>query len=241
MFAIASFSKGLLSRGCNIPLLETATSIHTTSILERARKGTRERKRKIAVANKKKKEERLRKNPPPIPYKIELMLKSKGLWGDPKPLREKDAEKTFPKDNVYFNEDYGKFSSTELDFHINIFGDVLAYKRYTLKEAIENWRYLCSPSMHNDPNTLVHVKIEFDMRANKKDRYIDGFTKMIPIVKYYDRQVPDRVVMCFVPNETMKIEALQNGAKLAGGTDLIMDVQKGRVDVVSSFYVIFQK
>ena len=110
MFAIASFSKGLLSRGCNIPHLETATSIHTTSILERARKGTRERKRKIAVANKKKKEERLRKNPPPIPYKIELMLKSKGLWGDPKPLREKDAEKTFPKDNVYFNEDYGKFS-----------------------------------------------------------------------------------------------------------------------------------
>ena len=96
--------------------------------------------------------------------------------------------------------------------------------------------------MHNDPNTLVHVKIEFDMRANKKDRYIDGFTKMIPIVKYYDRQVPDRVVMCFVPNETMKIEALQNGAKLAGGTDLIMDVQKGRVDVVSTIYpTIFSK
>lgn len=61
--------------------------LHTSAALDRARQVTRERKRKVYVANKKKKEERLRKNPPPLPKKVILMLKSKGLWGPPKPLR----------------------------------------------------------------------------------------------------------------------------------------------------------
>ena len=50
--------------------------------------------------------QRLRKNPPPIPYKVELMLKSKGLWGPPKPLREPDTDLPFPQDDVYFADDY---------------------------------------------------------------------------------------------------------------------------------------
>ena len=81
--------------------------IHTTASLERARPGTRVRKRKQVLRDIKAKAERLRKNgPPPIPHKVELMLKSKGLWGPPKPLRELDADLPFPKDDVYFAQDY---------------------------------------------------------------------------------------------------------------------------------------
>jgi hypothetical protein len=64
-----------------------AASFHTTVTLERARHVTRNRKRKIVLANIKKKAERLRKNPKPMAAKVELMLKSKGLWGPPKPIR----------------------------------------------------------------------------------------------------------------------------------------------------------
>lgn len=63
-------------------------NFHTSAFLERARRGTRERKAKLAIANKKKKEERLRRNPPPLPAKIVLMLKSMGLPVTPKPLRQ---------------------------------------------------------------------------------------------------------------------------------------------------------
>ena len=87
--------------------------------------------------------------------------------------------------------------------------------------------------MKNDPDAMVHVKIELDMRSTKKDRYLDAFTKMIPIVKAHDRNVPDRQVMCFVPNEEMRLEVLQAGAVMAGGADLIMEVAKGRIDIVS--------
>ena len=106
--------------------------------------------------------------------------------------------------------------------------------------------------MFDDEDTLVHVKIEFDMRASRKDRYLDPFHKMMPIIKAYDRKVPNRNVVCFVPTEELRLEVLQNGAAMAGGTELIKDIQMGRVDIVSflicekkklqiNFYAAFKK
>ena len=63
------------------------SSLHTTSVVERARQMTRVRKRKIALRNKRAKEIRLAKNPPGLPLKVQLMLKQKGLFGTPPPLR----------------------------------------------------------------------------------------------------------------------------------------------------------
>ena len=44
-------------------------------------------------------------------------------------------------------------------------------KRYAIEEAINNLKQLCHPSMIDEPDALVNIKVEFDMRANKKDRY----------------------------------------------------------------------
>ena len=40
-----------------------------------------------------------------------------------------------------------------------------------MEEAINNLKQLCHPSMMDEPDALVNIKVEFDMRANKKDRY----------------------------------------------------------------------
>ena len=71
------------------PVIESTlpAMFHTSVVLERARQVTRMKKRKQTLANIKKKAERLRKNPKPIAKKVELMLRSKGLWGAPKPVR----------------------------------------------------------------------------------------------------------------------------------------------------------
>ena len=101
-----------LSNGLLRPLIKQ--EIHTSAILERARRMTREKKRKEAVKNKKAKEARIAK----MEYSPwEQHLRDKGYWTEPKPIRELDAELKFPVDNVYF-----------VDKH--------AYKRYTLEEAI---------------------------------------------------------------------------------------------------------
>ena len=74
----------LLTRSLDLSL---PAMFHTSLVLDRARQVTRARKRKVVLANIKKKAERLRKNPKPMAKKVELMLKSKGLWGPPKPIR----------------------------------------------------------------------------------------------------------------------------------------------------------
>ena len=100
-----SLMKNLSLRNGNLNMI-LKNEIHTTVALERARPGTRVRKRKQMLKDIKAKADRLRKNPPPIPYKVELMLKSKGLWGPPKPLRTPDKDLPFPKDDVYFAQNY---------------------------------------------------------------------------------------------------------------------------------------
>ncbi len=82
--AVPTTTTTLLSRSLDLSL---PSLFHTSLVLDRARQVTRARKRKIVLANIKKKAERLRKNPKPMAKKVELMLKSKGLWGPPKPIR----------------------------------------------------------------------------------------------------------------------------------------------------------
>ena len=50
--------------------------------------------------NKKKKEDRLRKNPPPIPYKVQLMMRAKGFGSKPIDWRQEDL-KPFPVDDAW--------------------------------------------------------------------------------------------------------------------------------------------
>ncbi len=57
---------------------------------------------------------------------------------------------------------------------------------------------------------------------------------MVPILHAYDRKVPDRTVMAFVPNDALRQAALDAGALHAGGEELILEVIKGRVDLVST-------
>jgi hypothetical protein len=58
---------------------------------------------------------------------------------------------------------------------------------------------------------------------------------MVPILKHYERNVPDRNVMAFVATEEKRLDAIQAGASMAGGQELITDVAKGRIDIVRLF------
>ena len=107
-----------------------------------------------------------------------------------------------------------------------------SWKRWSLEEAIEELRLQYHPSMGNKPNALVEAKIELDLRATKKERYIDEFTKMVPIMNAYDRGIPDRSVLAFVSNEDQAKLATEAGALRAGGEDLVSDIAKGRSDIV---------
>ena len=187
--------------------------LHTSSVLERARQSTRIKKRKVMLVNKKKKEDKLRKNPPPLPKKVKLMLKAKGL-GDGVRMnswRQSD-HKPFATDTAWSEKDH-------------------AWARLSVEEALGCLREHCHPSMLDIPDALVWAKLEFNMANVKKDKYLDGFTKMVPIYHPYERGVAEKhiLVFCRSPEEIATAEAA--GAKKAGGSDLIQDILKGKTDV----------
>ena len=39
-------------------------------------------------------------------------------------------------------------------------------------------------------------------------------------------------MVCFVPNEDLRLQALQAGAVMAGGHELIMEISKGKVCIL---------
>lgn len=126
-------------------------SLQTTTALERARKATRERKRKIALANKKRKEERLRKNPAPLPRKVvEMLFREYGIvGGKPDPLRPDESDKFFPADDVYMEH-------------------LFCYPRYEFGRALHELRCHYHPSMLNRPDDVVFARVEMNMSGTKK-------------------------------------------------------------------------
>ena len=85
--------------------------------------------------------------------------------------------------------------------------------------------------MFNVPDAMVFAKLEFNMSTAKKDKYLDGFSKMIPIYHPYERGVAEKhiLVFCRQPQEIADAEAA--GAQKAGGSDLVQDILKGKTDV----------
>lgn len=189
-----------------------AAPFHTSSSLRHGRKFAVERRQKKAAKNKALKIARHAKTTLPIPYKVQLMLASKGLGGPPRHIREKD-DKEFSADDVYFIED-------------------AAWKRWKFEEAIKELRLCNHPSMgFSKPEGLVFAKIEFNLKSNKRDQYMDGFTKMVPITHAYDRGVPDRSICAFVTDDEMANAAMEAGAVKTGGEEFIKELAKGRIDV----------
>jgi len=205
----------------SLPILSSvfsALNFHTSACVERARQSTRIRKRKVAMANRKKKQERLRKNPPPLPYKVQLMLKAKGITGKPEDTREEDI-KPFPTDNVW-DEMF------------------CTWPRMSLEEALACLRQHYHPTMLNDSNAIVKLKIEFNMMTGKKDKYIEPFSKMVPLFHSFERGVVEKSVLVFAKTIEEQNAAVEAGAKKAGGSDLIDDIAKGKLDVIDFDYFL---
>merc|ERR1719273_306524 len=107
-----------------------------------------------------------------------------------------------------------------------------AWKRWKLEDAFNELKLNNHPSLGNSkPDGFVIAKVEFDLRASKKDKFLDIFSKMVPIVHSYDSGVQDRTVMAFVPNAEMEESAKEAGAIRAGGEELINELAKGRIEV----------
>ena len=161
-----------------------------------ARKGTRQRKFIKKTKVEVKKEEF-------VPHHIKL-AKMKAPDG---PAREVEKGKPEAIDDVYITRHF-------------------MTKSVSLSDAIQFHRETNHESVYNKPNALISVKIELDMKLEKKNRYLDNFSRILLLPHHFDLN-PPRKVLAFCKTAETQEEALAGGAEAYGGVDLIKRIQVG--------------
>ncbi|KAK9303681.1 hypothetical protein QLX08_004686 [Tetragonisca angustula] len=177
-----------------------------------ARKGTREKKR---LKLKKKKVKTVVEQVGYIPHKKEKEIKAEVC-----PLNTIDESwKWKAIDNVYI-----------IKYH--------PQPVYSLKEAIENHRETHHPTMLNKPNAIVNAFIELNMRREKKNKYVDRFTKVVDTPHIFTCAENSRTVLAFSKNLQEQENAKNAGADYIGGVELIRKIQNGSFNFKEYDYVV---
>ncbi|XP_012339683.1 uncharacterized protein LOC100871180 isoform X1 [Apis florea] len=98
---------------------------------------------------------------------------------------------------------------------------------YSLQEAIECHRETHHPTMYNKPNAIVNAFVELDMRREKKNRFVDKFTRIVDTPHIFENSGNKRTVLAFSKNLEEQEKARDAGADYSGGTELIKKIQNG--------------
>lgn len=133
-------------------------------------------------------------------------------------LKYDDSWKPEPIDDVYINRFY-------------------RWKIYSFNEAVAFHRETHHPDMYNEPNASLKIRIELNMQGEKSTKFVDNFTRIVSIPYKFDHG-EERSIIAFSKTQSAQKDALNAGAHLAGGVDLIKQIQNGAVSLQNfQFYV----
>lgn len=108
---------------------------------------------------------------------------------------------------------------------------------YSVAEAVECHRETHHPTAYNEPNAPLIAHIEIDMQGEKITRFVDNFFRMAPINYKFDHGQERKILVFTKGQET--IDAARNaGATLAGGADLIKQIQNGDLNLQEYDHII---
>lgn len=111
------------------------------------------------------------------------------------------------------------------------------WKVYSFAEAVQCHRETHHPTMYNEPDAPLKVLIELNMEGEKKTRFVDNFYRVAPIPHAFDHG-EERNILAFTKDVDMQKEARDLGATLAGGIELIKDIQTGALSMADYHYIV---
>lgn len=91
--------------------------------------------------------------------------------------------------------------------------------------------------MYNIPNAPLIAHVELNMQGEKATRFIENFYRMAPIQHKFDHG-EDRTILVLTKGQENIEAARRAGATLAGGPELIKDIQNGDLLLSDYQYVI---
>lgn len=193
-----------------LPMLTENTLPYKPLITVRnaARKGTRERKEK---------------------KKVKVVQEKVGFI----PHNQRD------KDKLLLNRPKLKVDESHLSLSVDNVFVMRMYKMvvYPFAEALQSHRETHHPDMYNKPDADLQIKIELNMVAEKTTRLLDNFTRMAPM-PYKVNHGEARSILAFAKDLEVQEAARNAGASLAGGVELIKEIQNGALSLKDFQFVI---
>lgn len=116
-------------------------------------------------------------------------------------------------------------------------GRYYQWRVYSVPEAIACHRETHDPTMYNVPNAPLNVHIELYMQGEKKTRFVENFSRIALTPHKFDHG-EERTVLFFGKSQEVVQEAQNAGATLAGGVELIKDVQNGNLLLSDYQYIL---
>lgn len=114
----------------------------------------------------------------------------------------------FPTTNVFFN------NQAKTQF-------------YSITDALKMHREMQQPSIFNNPKGIIKLRIELNMTTKKKTKMISNSDNIIP-VPYPIETKEKRAILAFVADPELQELAIENGAEIALGPDVIKKIIKGQ-------------
>ncbi|XP_055346380.1 50S ribosomal protein L1-like [Paramacrobiotus metropolitanus] len=150
-----------------------------------------------------------------VPYKIRLLQQNA-----PKVRYDELLAQQFPftpTDNVWFQKSYMK-------------------RVCSLDEALQFHREACHPTVLNIPEAPLLLDVELNMKTDK-EKFLDTVQGLVMLPHTEDTRVR-RSVIAFCKNIEDQHKALEAGADIAGGEELVTKIEKGEVKVDNIAYAV---
>uniref|UniRef100_A0A1B6CAE8 39S ribosomal protein L1, mitochondrial n=1 Tax=Clastoptera arizonana TaxID=38151 RepID=A0A1B6CAE8_9HEMI len=112
-----------------------------------------------------------------------------------------------------------------------------AWKEFSFFEAIEAHKETHHPTIYNLSDSYVNLYIELDMSTNRPTKFADKFRGMALLPYGFDTST-NRSILVFCKTPEQKLAAQDAGATLVGGTEIIKDIEKGRIVLPDFQFVI---
>lgn len=163
------------------------------------RKGRREAQKKARQA--KDKEEAVKEWKP-----RKLLTKKEPITGE-RPGNNPEWYERKPDDDVYFKLFYPA-------------------PLIRVSEAVEQFRFVNGSDMFNSPTACIYLTQYLDMRMEKKNKYVEQFRKVVRLPHLFEFHDP-KIILAICKTQEEKQIALETGATMAGGSDIIKQFEKG--------------
>ncbi|XP_072949883.1 large ribosomal subunit protein uL1 [Epargyreus clarus] len=108
---------------------------------------------------------------------------------------------------------------------------------YSAEDAVKAHQETHHPTMYNMPDALIYARVELNMQAVKKTRFLDSFQRLALLPNPFPRD-EERSILAFAKGPELVKQALDAGATTAGSADLIKKIQEGELKLGDYDYVI---